>query len=126
MPGKNFDELLSEDKTFTVRGQTFTWMEVRPEVLSAMGRALAAKSEDEAEDDEAAWKSIDEQIKMFLIEEDRERWDTLRARDQDPVTIKQVNAILQYLVEEQTDRPTETPSPSASGPGRTARTSKAA
>lgn len=127
MSGKNFDELLSVDRTFTVRGQTFTWTEVRPEVLSAMGRSLASQSEGEdSEDDEAAWKAIDDQIKMFLIDEDRERWDTLRARDEEPVTIKQVNAILQYLVEEQTDRPTEMPSPSVSGRGKTAPTSKAA
>lgn len=131
MAGKNFDELLTPDRTFTVRGQTFTWVEVRPEVLSAMGRSLAAVSPNgdseasEEEQDDAAWKSIDEQIKLFLIPEDRERWDTLRSREEEPVTIKQVNAVLQYLVEEQTDRPTQEPSPSATGPGKTARSSRA-
>lgn len=126
---RNFDELLTEDRTFTVRGQTFTWVEVRPEALSAMGKSLSAVDAngdgDQEVDDDAAWAAIDDQILLFLIPEDQERWKELRAREAEPVTVKQINAILQYLVEEQTDRPTETPSASAPGPGRTAPSSRA-
>ena len=45
--------------------------------------------------------------------------------DNEPVTIGQMNAILTWLMEEQTGRPTEAPSPSDSGPGKTAASSKA-
>ena len=36
------------------------------------------------------------------------------------MTIGQMNAVLTWLMEEQTGRPTEQPSPSAPGPGKTA------
>lgn len=120
----DFDELLADDHTFTVRGETFTWTEVKPEVLSAMGQALTSVNDDE--DPNAGWAAIDEQIMLFIDPSDHEKWKTLRAREEKPVTIKQINAILDYLIGEQSDRPTQTPSPSASGRGRTAATSKAA
>lgn len=123
MAGKNFDELLAEDHTFTVRGITFTWREVRPEVLSRMGQALQAVNDD---DPDGGWSSIDEQVLLFLAPSDHDKWKELRAREEDPVTIKQINAILDFLIGEQSDRPTPTPSPSASGRGRTAVSSKAA
>lgn len=123
MPGKNFDELLAPDHTFTVRGVTFTWKEVRPEVLSAMGQALTNVNDEDAD---AGWGAIDDQIILFLDPSDHDKWKELRAREEEPVTIKQINAILDYLIGEQSDRPTQTPSPSASGRGRTAATSKAA
>jgi len=121
---RNFDELLAPDHTFTVRGQTFSWKEVRPEVLSAMGIALG-KVEDDGEDPNVGWAAIDDQILLFIVPEDHEKWRELRSREEDPVTIKQLNAILDYLIGEQSDRPTQTPSPSASGRGRTAASSKA-
>lgn len=114
----NFDELLSEDRTFIVRGQTFTWRDVRPEVLTTLGQTNGDNPDD-------IWASQDEQILNFLVPEDHERWKNLRARDEDPVTISQFNAILEYLVGQQTDRPTPTPSPSATGRGKTAASSKA-
>jgi hypothetical protein len=122
---RNFDELLPPDHTFTVRGQTFSWKEVRPEVLSAMGIALG-KVEDDGEDPNIGWAAIDDQILLFIVPEDHDKWRELRAREEEPVTIKQLNAILDYLIGEQSDRPTQTPSPSASGRGRTAASSKAA
>lgn len=123
MAGKDFDELLAPDHTFIVRGVTFTWREVRPEVLSAMGQALTQVNDDDAD---AGWSAIDDQILLFLDPSDHEKWKELRAREENPVTIKQINAILDYLIGEQSDRPTQTPSPSASGRGKTAASSKAA
>lgn len=123
MAAPNFDDLLSQDHTFTVRGQTFGWREVKPEVLSTMGESLTKVNDD---DPLAGWVAIDEQILLFLVPEDHEKWKTLRAREEDPITIKQLTAILDYLVGEQSDRPTQTPSPSAVGRGRTAASSKAA
>jgi hypothetical protein len=125
MAGKNFDELIPDDHTFTVRGVDFSWTEVRPEVLSAMGIALG-KVEDDENDPDAGWAAIDEQVLLFIVPEDHQKWKDLRAREENPVTIKQLNAVLDYLIGEQSDRPTQTPSPSVSGRGKTAASSKAA
>lgn len=114
---RNFDELLKEDLSFTVRGQTFTMIYVKPEVLAAW--------EDE-EDPDTALDSIEnahEKIKLFLTEDDRERWDNLRAKEDQPITSEQLRAVLQWMIEVQTGRPTEPLSPSDSGDGSTAATS---
>lgn len=118
---KNFDELLSQDHTFIVRGETFTWREVRPEVLTSL-RKLEI---DDETDPNLVWEALDEQIMKFLVPEDRERWKRLRQNEDTPITIRQLNAILEYIISEQTERPFEMPSPSVSGRGRTAVSSKA-
>ena len=120
---KNFDELLAEDRTFEVRGEKFEYVDVRPEVLSAF--QPEEEEEGKEPDTNAIWRSIDDQILLFLPTSDHDRWRELRAREDKPVTVTQLNAVLTWLVEEQTDRPSQTPSPSASGAGKTARTSKA-
>lgn len=115
---RNFDELLSQDRTFIVRGETFTWRDVRPEVLTELSGI-------DEEDPKAAWEALDRQIMLFIVPEDHERWMRLRAREDEPITVRQLGAIFEYLVGEQTDRPTQTPSPSVPGPGKTVRSSKA-
>ena len=114
---RNFDELLSSERTFVVRGETFTWQDVRPEVLDH----ILTPSENGAD----MWEKQDETILRFLVPEDHERWKNLREREKDPITIAQFNAILEFLVEAQTERPTETPSPSATGRGKRAASSRA-
>lgn len=118
---RDFDELLPKDRSFKVRGETFDFQDVGPEVLTAFEPSTNGAEEDP----NAIWKLMDEQIMLFLKESDRERWRTLRARTEQPVTIAQINAILTWLMEEQTGRPTEQPSPSAPGRGRSAASSKA-
>lgn len=118
---KSFDDLVSSERTFIVRGETFTWRDVRPEVLTAFKPSENGDKDKDPEDNSGIWKELDEQIQLFLVPEDVERWANLRARDDNPVTIVQLNAILEWLVGEQTDRPTQTPSPSSSGRGKTAR-----
>ena len=125
MPARNFDELLSDERTFVVRGQTFTWRDVRPEVLTDLGD-FNTNGDGETPNPNAVWEAQDKQILNFIIPEDHERWKALRASEDDPITIRQFNAILEFLVGEQTDRPTETPSPSATGRGRRAPSSSAA
>ena len=115
---KDFNELLAKDRTFKVRDAVFEFVDAQPEVLTGF-------QIDTNGDDNAAWKIMDAQIKLFLSEEDGKRWDELRTRTEEPVTIAQLTGILQWLMEEQTGRPTETPSPSAPGPGKTARSSTA-
>lgn len=118
---KNFDEMLAKDREFTVGGQKFRWRDVRPEVLTSF-----EPSENGDGDPNGAWRLMDDQILLFLEPDAHERWKELRARDEDAVTIAQLNAILLWLMEEQTGRPTVQPSPSAPGRGQTAATSKAA
>lgn len=118
---KNFDDMLAQDREFTVGGETFHWRDVRPEVLTSF-----EPSENGSADENATWRLMDDQILLFISPDEHDRWRALRARDDRPVTIAQLNAILLWLMEEQTGRPTVQPSPSAPGRGRTAATSKAA
>jgi hypothetical protein len=116
---KNFDEMLATDREFTVGGETFHWRDVRPEVLTSF------EPSENGSDANAAWRLMDDQILLFIAADEADRWRELRARDDSPVTIAQLNAILLWLMEEQTGRPTVPPSPSAVGRGQTAATSKA-
>ena len=118
---KNFDDLLSQDRTFQVGGETFKWRDVRPEVLTS----FTGDTNGDAADDNAVWRLLDGQILLFIEPSEADRWTAIRARDDNPVTIVQLNSILTWLLEQQTGRPTETPSPSAAGRGPTAATSKA-
>ena len=116
---KDFNELLAQDREFKVQDQTFTWKDVRPEVLTAF--EINANGDDPS----AVWGLMDRQILLFLPPEEQEKWKKLREDEEKPVTIAQINAILTWLMEEQTGLPTEAPSPSASGRGSTAASSKA-
>lgn len=119
---KNFDDMLAKDREFTVGGETFHWRDVRPEVLTSFEPSENGKDDDE----NATWRMMDDQILLFIAKDEHPRWRELRSRDDNPVTIAQLNAILLWLMEEQTGRPTVQPSPSAPGRGQTAATSKAA
>ena len=99
MPPRDYDELLAPEHTFKVRGETFTWREVRPEILDKFTPNGKAKV--------ATWKDIDEQILTFLVPEDHARWKKLRSREDNAVSIAQVGAILEDLWVAQTDRPTK-------------------
>lgn len=123
MPARNFDELLEDDLSFVLGGETFTMVYVRPEVLAAW--------EDDPTDEkaEAALKRLDERIMLFLDPADngaRERYKTLRERTENPITMSQLNALATWMIEVQSDRPTPQPSPSERGRGKGARTSEAA
>jgi hypothetical protein len=127
---KNFDDMLAKDREFTVGGETFHWRDVRPEVLTSFepstnGDGKNEDGTDKEPDDNAAWRLMDDQILLFIAKDEADRWRELRSRDDNPVTIAQLNAILLWLMEEQTGRPTVQPSPSEVGRGRTAATSKA-
>jgi hypothetical protein len=117
---KDFNELLAQEREFRVQDQTFKWKDVRPEVLSEFETGVNGN------DPNAVWDLMDRQILLFLPTEDQERWKELRAREDAPVTIGQINAVLTWLMEEQTGRPTEQPSPSVPGRGKTAASSKGA
>lgn len=115
---KDFNELLADEREFRVQDQTFKWKDVRPEVLSSF------EVDANGDDPNAVWDLIDRQILLFLPADEQERWKELRAREDAPVTVGQMNAILTWLMEEQTGRPTEPPAPSVPGRGKTAASSK--
>ena len=117
---KDFNELLAKDREFKIQEQTFTWRDVRPEVLTMFETNV------NGDDPNAVWDLMDRQILLFISADEHERWKELRAREDAPVTIGQINAVLTWLMEEQTGRPTEQPSPSAPGRGKTAASSKGA
>jgi hypothetical protein len=118
---KDFDELKTKDREFKVGGELFHWRDVRPEVLTSF---TAPDTNGDGGVDQT-WALLDAQILLFVAPDEHERWHALRARDDDAVTVQQLTSILTWLMEEQTGRPTETPSPSDPGRGRTAATSKA-
>jgi hypothetical protein len=117
---KDFNDLLAKERQFKVQDETFTWRDVRPEVLTEF------EVNTNGDDPNAVWDLMDRQILLFLDEEQHGRWKELRAREKEPVTIGQINAVLTWLMEEQTGRPTEQPSPSAPGRGKIAASSKGA
>lgn len=126
----NIDEL-SHDMTFVVGGETFEVFDVHPDVLKAMDDGP------EATTDEEILAQLDKRIETFLagtssangsraIPEQVKKWRKLRARKENPVTPWKIIEFDRALVETQTRRPTEKPSPSAPGRGPTAVSSGAA
>ncbi len=111
---KNFDELLPKDREFDVRGKKFHYLDLAPEDVFAEG---------EATNGEGVWDLSDRQILRFLPEEEHEAWKALRADKENPVTIKQINAIFAWLWEEATGLPLLLPDQLATGVGKTATSS---
>lgn len=97
---RDFDDLLAKDYTFKVRGETFTWDDVAPEILSTFEVRKNGKKEPDV------WEILDQQILMFIVPADHERWRELRKRTEKPVTIRQVTELLKWLMEETSGRPT--------------------
>lgn len=125
---RNFDELLDSDLTFIVQEELFRMQYVRPEVLAAWedeeDEAIESAVAD-AKTAQAAIDRLDRRVSSFLVEEDRERWRTLRAREDKAVPFVQLREIVRWMVETQSERPTETLSASAAGRGRTGASSTA-
>lgn len=124
---KNFDELTDVNKydyDFVVRGETFTFMELSPRAMAAVDGILESTNGND-ENALQIWDRFSNQIEAFLPPEQRERWRELYTREEEPITVRHLIAIRNWLVEVQTgDRPTKAPSPSSSGRGKTAVSSK--
>lgn len=111
---RSFDN--AEDLTFEVAGEQFKMRTVRPEVLAAWEDAPVPPTAVEA------LKILDDRILSFLDNGDgsHERWTALRAREENPLSMGQLQAILEWGVEVQSHLPTMQPSPSVRGRGKTA------
>jgi hypothetical protein len=139
---RDFDAERPSDLTFKIGGETFTMLLVPPEVLAEWEDARAAELADqraklasgEAIEDtpDAAARSIaitDQRIKSFLDPSDHARYDKVRAKaagDPDVIPYGALVELKNWMVETQSARPTQTPSPSGGGRGRTGRSSRAA
>ena len=121
---KNFDDdraaRAAADRSFQIGGETFVMkVGVRPEVLADYEKLGSNDSAVES------LKVIDTLILDF-VETDGDavdRYHAIRARDDDPITLRDMTDLVDWLVKEQTGRtPTLPPSPSAPGRKRTATT----
>lgn len=114
---KDFDEERAAryegDREFQIGGEKFVRRaSVRPEVLMAVDDLDAGAPGHEM------LKSIDGVILAFIESTDdaHDRYRTLRERDDDPVNMADLNAVVRWLVSEMTGRPM--PAPSLSEDGR--------
>ena len=118
---KDFDqkrkERASRDRSFTLGGETFTMrIGLRPEVL------VPWEQLDETTAAGEVLQILDTIVLDFLepYDNQHDRWRTLRERTEDPVTLQDLQELVEWLIAEQTNRPTGQPSgstPSAVPPG---------
>jgi hypothetical protein len=120
----NLDEL-THDMEFIIGGEKFVVHDVPPDVLMTMEEVVEPE---EGEEEKGALDRVDEQIVMFLNgdADQVERYKAMRARTENPVPLWKLLEFRRLLWETQSNRPTNEPSGSASGRGRTVRTSEAA
>jgi hypothetical protein len=117
---KNFDEQRAEraalDRDFIIGGEHFRARPgVRPEKLSRYDDLDADSTVEET-------LAIVDELILAMIEEDdnaHERYRALRLRDDDPVTVEDLQELVKWLMEAQTGRPTGQPGDSSAGPERT-------
>lgn len=121
---KNFDvaraERANRDRGFKIGGEEFLRKTgVRPEIMIAW-EALGTN-----QDSEAVLNAVDEIVVGFLdpTNDAEARYRKIREREEDPVTLADLVELVQWLVEEETGRPTQQPSASTSGDGGTSTTS---
>lgn len=118
---KDFDarrkERAERDRGFTLGGETFVMKPgVRPEALAAY------ESIDVDASPEAKLGTMDGMILDFLEGDTAEieaRWKKVRAIEDNPITIQDMQAVIEWMIAEQTGRPTGQPSDSTDGPAAT-------
>lgn len=124
---KKFSDELEQDRDFEFLGELFKWQFVHWTVITQIvdeGRSQNGK-------DPSAQENVQELIDIIpsFIDSDSdgpERMKTLLAGEKRPVPIGQVNSLYEWLLEVSSGRPTEQPSPSQGGRGKTAPSSKVA
>jgi len=114
---RTFD--ITEDMAFEVCGEKFEMKTVRPEVLALW------EDEETPESAVKALEVVDDRILAFLDNGNgqHDRWKALRENEDNSPSMGQLRGILEWMIEVQTARPTNQPSPSVAGRGRSAATS---
>lgn len=102
-----------DERTFQLGGETFTRRTgVRPEALVGFDELKADTPPGEV------LKIVDGLILSLIAPDEAEAWKALRAREEDPVTLGDMNAVASWLVEQEADRPTKQSAPSSRSRGR--------
>lgn len=119
---KNFDkvrrERIDRDREFIIGGETFAYRSgVRPEALVPWFQLQSGESlvGETRLSQEQQLKVMDDTVLAFLEEGQAEKWASVRMSVENPVTLKDIDALIEWLIEEQTGRPTEPLSDSSPG-----------
>lgn len=108
-----------EERSFKILGEVFiAKASVKPEVLTKY------ENLEEAEGAQTTLEIIDELVLSMIQdgaegEEAEARYRAIRAREDDPIALADLQNIVEWLVERQTGRPTGKPGNSSAGRGRT-------
>jgi hypothetical protein len=123
---KKFSDTLESDREFEFAGEVFQWTYVHWDVLTGIVDGAGSNGKEPTATESI--RQITDAIPQFLDEanDGPKRMGTLLEGKSRPVPIGQVNALYEWLLEVTSGRPTETPSPSEAGRGKTAASSKAA
>ena len=129
-------------RTFRIGGETFTWAPsarpealtvlttIRPGVRDAEGNYVLDADGEPVDRGTPLHESVEiiDGIIEDLIEPDNDahtRWHELRTRKVDPITLEDMQELVQWLIVQVANRtPTQPSSPSTTGRGRNATTSK--
>ncbi len=123
---RNYDEIRdAEDRSFVIRGETFTLRRVRPEILTDLVEMENALGESATYADLV--KFAEERL-LLLIDDNNgaaARWQTIRENPDDPVTYGELMDVSRWAVTEIKGLPTMPPSPSQPGAKTSGSSSKA-
>lgn len=122
---RDFDtQRAQRDRTFKIGGETFELIPVAPEALL---------SYTELDDDPKQMLPQMDALILDMIEDSdgaHEKWKALRARKADPLTLGDLQSVMQWMIqfqsnelEEEAGRPTVPPLSSTPGPAATGRRS---
>lgn len=124
-----------DERVFTIGGQDFYWKPgVRPEALSDLAKIKPGKRDKDGElikdkngDPVDAGTPMNETIEIIdriivamidPADDAHARWREVRAVEDDPITLDDMQTLVQWLIEQQTGRtPTVPRSPSGGGRG---------
>lgn len=123
---KKFSDALTQDREFEFCGELFKFQYVHWSVLTSIVDAGNENGKEPTATQNV--QEIVDAIPNFIDPEndgDKKMLILLTSKDK-PVPIGQVNALYEWLLEVTSGRPTEAPLPSATGPGKTAASSKGA
>ena len=114
---KKFSDNLEQDRDFEFLGELFKWKLVHWSVITqiADGRSNGKQTNTEQ------LQEVIDLIPTFLDDENDgpERMKKLLAGEEKPAPVGQVNSLYEWLLEVSSGRPTEAPSPSPAGRGKT-------
>lgn len=112
-------------KAFEVLGEVFHLRAVRPEAWAdSLRRAEEAETGADTKLDDL-FGIRDERILLSIVPDEHDRWRELRARDDEPLQLRDLNEIMSWLTEVHTGRPTLSAEASSAGPGSSGASSRA-